>query len=149
MRRVFTISAVPPSVNAQKAAVAVGGKPRLIKTKPYRQWIDATLIEVEPQLGFEGDLGENPFIWSSDILFPCNVSKMDVDNVPKAIHDLLVTAGKVPDDRYLADSRIRWSSGDKIIVTISKEDLSKWATVKKLSGPLMKKLAKTEGLPEE
>lgn len=146
MRRVFTISAMPPSVNTQKAAVAVGGKARLIKTKPYRQWIDATLIEIEPQRGFAdcvgGDLGESPFVWSSDILFPCNVSKMDVDNVPKAVHDLLVTAGKVPDDRYLADSRVRWSSGDKIVVIISKEELSKWATVKKLSKSLTKKLAR-------
>lgn len=144
MKRVFTISAVPPSVNAQKAAVAVGGKARLIKTKPYRQWIEATTAELKDQPGFEGD-----FIWRSDILFPCNVSKMDVDNAPKAIHDLLVTAGKVPDDRYLADSRIRWSSGDKIVVIISKEELSKWATIKKLSKSLAKKLAKVEGLPED
>lgn len=143
MIRVFTISATPPSVNEQKAAVAVGGKPRLIKTKEYRQWIEATLIEIEDQIGFDGDLGESPFIWSSDILFPCNVSKMDVDNVPKAIHDLLVSAGKVPDDRYLADSRVRWSSGDKIVVITQKEELTKWAKIKTLSKSLMKKLAKS------
>jgi len=137
MKRVFTISAIPPSVNAQKAAVAVAGKPRLIKTKPYREWIEATLQELEGQVGFEGD-----FIWSSDILFPCNRSKMDVDNTPKAIHDLLVKAGKVPDDRYLADSRVRWSSGDNIVVIITKQELSKWATIKKISHSLTLKLAK-------
>lgn len=137
MKRVFTISAIPPSVNAQKAAVAVAGKPRLIKTKPYREWIEATLQELERQVGFEGD-----FIWSSDILFPCNRSKMDVDNAPKAIHDLLVKAGKVPDDRYLADSRVRWSSGDNIVVIATKQELSKWATIKKMSKSLTAKLAK-------
>lgn len=135
--RRFTISQVPPSINAQKSAVLVKGKARLIKTKPYRQWIEATTAELKDQPGFEGD-----FFWRSDILFPCNVSKMDVDNVPKAIHDVLVSMGKVPDDRYLADTRIRWATGDKIVVAIKAEELSKWTAIKKISSSLTQKLVR-------
>ena len=145
MKRVFTISKVPPSVNTQKAAFAAGGKARLIKTKKYREWIAETLFDVASQPGFDNVIGkdmvERPFLWSSEILFPCNVSNMDLDNVPKAIHDLLVTAGKVPDDRYLVEFRVRWSSGNDLTVTVIKENLEKWGAVKKLSKPIMRKLA--------
>lgn len=132
----FTLSTVPPSINAQKAAVVVRGKPRLIKTKPYREWIDRSLLELTGQKGFDGD-----FIWRSDIHFPCNVSRLDIDNAVKALHDILVKAGKVPDDRYLADTRIRWASGDKILIYVQREDLSKWLKIKKLSKALIKKLS--------
>lgn len=132
----FTLSSVPPSINAQKAAVVVCGKPRLIKTKPYREWIDKSLLELMGQNGFEGD-----FIWRTDIHFPCNSSKMDVDNVPKAIHDVLVKAGKVPDDRYLADTRIRWADGDKVLIYVQREELGMWLKIKKMSKALIKKLS--------
>ena len=132
----FTLSTVPPSTNAQKAAVLVKGKARLIKTKEYRQWIDQSLFELLDQKGFEGD-----FIWRSDIRFPCNTSKLDVDNAVKACHDILVKAGKVPDDRYLADTRIRWAGGEEILIYVQRENLDEWLKVKKMSKALIKKLS--------
>jgi hypothetical protein len=71
----------------------------VVKSAEYKSWIRSAGFELATQLGFPGDLKETPFLWRSDILFPCNRSSIDIDNSLKAVHDLLVTLGKVPDDR--------------------------------------------------
>ena len=131
----FTFSRPPPSINAQKAAVLHRGAPRLIKTEPYRSWMKSTSQELMTQPGFGGE-----FLWSSLILFPCNVSRMDVDNAPKALHDALVSAGKVPDDRYLVETCIRWAEGDNVVVTVKSEGFLKWSRVKRFSPALTRRL---------
>lgn len=126
------LSRLPPSINGQKAAV--GG--RLIKTKDYRDWQTEMEIEVWPQRG----IGYLPALWSSLILFPCNASKMDVDNAPKAIHDLLVSAGLTPDDRYLVDSHIKWAACDNVQITIEIEDPEPWLKIKNMGKATARKL---------
>ncbi len=128
------LSKQPPSVNAMWRAV--GG--RNILSAEGRAWKEQAQWELMPQKGIAG-----PCYWRASILVPGSGSKMDIDNNLKGILDALGAAGKTPDDRYLVDLRIRFHDGPGVIINIKRESVTKWATIKKASKSLIKKLAKS------
>jgi hypothetical protein len=115
------------------------GKGRSILSKEGRAWKDMAAAELQAQRG----IGFDPAYWRADVLIPGRGARCDLTNYEKALTDALVKAGKVPDDRYLVDYRIRFHGGSSVKIAIKQEELSKWATIKKTSRSLMKKLGKS------
>lgn len=75
---------------------------------------------------------------------PPKASRADLDNICKALHDVLVKAGKAPDDRYLVEFTARYYSGDVLKVEIEKEPLEKWFKIIKPSKYLIRKMENTD-----
>lgn len=133
----FTLTTAPPSVNAMWRAVVRGKAAVNILSKEGRAWKKAAIQELAIQTGgFKA-----PSYWRADILIPGAGARIDLDNYLKGIMDALHEAGKTPDDSYLCDLRIRFSPGDKVVIAIKKEEITKWATIRKASKSLTRKLA--------
>ncbi len=115
---------------------------RFVKNRPMlsregRAWKEMAALELMTQRGgFKG-----PCYWRVSIQIP-GTCKADIDNFCKGILDAMAAAEKSPDDRYLVDLRIRFYDGEKVIITLRKEDLQTWATIKRASKSLLTKLSK-------
>lgn len=129
----LTISAPPPSVNAMYTPIAKG---RSILSKEGRAWKAMALGEIFGQRG----IGSVPRYWSLFVQIPGKGTRCDLPNYEKALTDILVTAEKVPDDRYLVDYRFRFYGGETIEITISREDLSVWSKIRHASKALIRKM---------
>ncbi len=133
----FTISTPPISTNKLRVNIKRGGRTLQVKNPEYISWISIAGYEVNKQKGFDCT---HPFLWSSHIEFPCNITKMDLDNCEKALFDLLNKLEKVPDDRYQCKKSSEWVAGDTFRVHVTREPLDKWLEIKEYSKPLIKKL---------
>ena len=128
------LSAPPPSVNAMYVPI---GKGRSILSKEGRAWKEMAAAELQAQRG----IGSDPTYWRADVLIPGRGARCDLTNYEKALTDALVKAGKVPDDRYLVDYRIRFHGGSSVKIAVKTETVDVWATIKNASAQLRKKLS--------
>lgn len=88
----FTLTAPPPSVNGMFANSAANGR---IKTAKYRAWIKGEMNALVAQRA-----RPVPYPVSVSIELPATI-RGDVDNRIKAVNDLLVRAGIIPNDSKL------------------------------------------------
>lgn len=128
----FTFTECPPTLN-NSTAVFNGRK---IKSAAYRKWHSQALLELSSQPGALPEL----CYWSSHILIPGTITKADLDNLPKALHDVLGDGHRSPNDRYLVKFTAEFYSGNLVIIAIKQEDLQKWSAVKKPSPSLYRKM---------
>ena len=97
----FTVEVpVPPSLNNAFFNRRQGGR---VKTPAYRKWLDAAGWEIKAQVPAASRVA-GPFIVS--INFPSFMNG-DIDNRVKGIVDALVTSGRVDDDRFMEEMRVR------------------------------------------
>lgn len=108
----LTIEGVPRSKKNSQQIIRVGGKPRLIQSKAYREYEKDAVAQIEAMHK----------AWHID--FPCNVKvifyrptrvRCDLTNLLEAIDDVLVKAGVIEDDNWKIivahdGSRIRFDS---------------------------------------
>ena len=125
----FELSSPPPSLNNSKIPTRRGKKIIMVSSPEYLAWQEKSKIELLSQRGRLPD----PCYWSSHILIPASKTKADLDNLPKALHDLLVKSGRVPDDRYKVSVRAQFWSGDHVVVAVKQEDFDKWSIIKRAS----------------
>ena len=123
---IYKITDPPPSLNATKRIVMRGKTAMMADTRAYRDWFKAASLELLTQTARLPD----PCYWSSEILIPASKTKADLDNLPKAIHDLLVKSERVPDDRYMVGLRVKFWNGGHVAVAVKQEELAKWAPIK-------------------
>ena len=135
----FTFSTPPPSLNNSKRPRRDGRG--MVSSLAYVRW----QVEARAELARQPGSLPDPCYWRSDILIPAGKTKADLDNLLKPIHDLLVKAGRVPDDRYKVDARIRFHGGGDVVVAIKQENLEQWQPIRKPSKSLLRKLAKSSG----
>lgn len=105
-------------------------------TKEYLDWQRIAGLELMTQRGKLPD----PCYWSSEILIPASKTKADLDNLLKALHDLLVKNERVPDDRYKVSVRAQFWKGDHVVIAVKQEEVSRWATIKSASKDIIRKL---------
>ncbi len=138
----FTLGTPPPSVNKSRIPIInKRGRPEIIKSPEYRKWLKAAKEELGWQQKPLQKMPKKAY-WRSDILIPRSMTKCDLDNHVKAIHDALGQAGLTPDDRYLVDTRVRFSTGKLIVIAIKQERLNSWIKIMKPSKSLISQLAK-------
>ena len=130
----LTLSTPPPSVNAMYVPI---GRGRSILSADGRAWKKLALGELVGQRGIVSE----PSYWRMDVLIPGKGARCDLPNYEKALTDILVKAGKAPDDRYLVDYRFRFHGGDTVKIAIKAEGTLKWATIKGASKALIRKLS--------
>ncbi|MFC0384355.1 RusA family crossover junction endodeoxyribonuclease [Muricoccus vinaceus] len=83
----------PPSTNRMWRNVVIGGAPRTLKAKPYREWLDAAARVVAEQS--HADRIEGGY----RIRITAPKQRRDLGNNEKPINDLLQAAGVVRDDK--------------------------------------------------
>ena len=134
----LTLTSPPPSVNATtKIGNGKSGKSEKISSNEYKAWRSEQYWHLHKQFGFSEDC-----YWRADVLVPGHRSGADLDNLAKGIFDAMGEAKKTPDDRYLVDFRFRWYAGDVVKIKIKMERVEPWATIRRASKSLAKKLAK-------
>ncbi len=140
----FELSEAPPSVNSQTRIGMVhsakfGKKvPRKMKSKDYVAWCDKADREMAAQ---RGKLPDNCY-FAAYVLIP-GTSRIDLDNNLKGILDAVRRAGRIPDDRYCVDIRIRFHAKGHVVAAFTQEELSKWASIRQASKSTIQKLAKS------
>jgi Holliday junction resolvase RusA-like endonuclease len=134
-RRVrFELASPPPSLN--NSTMVVRG--RKIKSNEARAWFENARLQLLTQRR------ELPFCYfSADILIPAHMTRADIDNLAKPIVDVIRNSGRIPDDRYCVDHRVRFYAGDRVLATFKTEDLDIWASIKKPSKSLRQRMEKS------
>lgn len=120
----FRFTDPPPSLNSSKKPA---GRKGMVSTPEYNAWQQHAGHELNRQKGALPD----PAFWSIMVLIPASKTGADVDNLVKAILDLLRKHARVPDDRFVVDSHIKFHGGEKVIVTATQEDFELWMPIMK------------------
>ena len=111
--KTYYISKKPPSVN-ELFGTNFKTK-RRFTSKKYEEWQADAMQEVleKGKSGIEGDFAMRIYI-----PFKFRRANADLLNLEKAITDLLVKAGLIPDDRHLVNFAMRWADCDKVEVSV-------------------------------
>ena len=134
----------PPSVNQAWRH----WKGRVVRSAEFQAWETSAWWQVKQQAGkFKIP---DPAYWGTMLFVHRSKTRIDVDNVAKACHDMLRKTGIVPDDRYLVSTSQFYYTGDKFRVDISWEPLETWIPIMNPSDALKKRLMEAEnGLPKK
>lgn len=120
MTATYVIKHLPPSVNSMFRNATVRDNVRhRIKTQRYQTWAQAAGWDVQA-----ARQNWSPEGWYElRILLPQAVARKgnrgDIDNRIKAVSDLLVTLGKVPDDKWMAAVSIAYGPVEHTTVTVT------------------------------
>ena len=121
---------------------------RMVRSDEFKAWDSLALWQVKQQA--KKFKLPDPAYWGTMLYVPRSKTRVDVDNVAKACHDMLRKTGVVPDDRYLVSTSQFYYTGDKFRVDISWEPLETWIPIMNPSDALKKRLMEAEnGLPKK
>jgi crossover junction endodeoxyribonuclease RusA len=110
---------LPPSVN--RLYLNVRGRGR-VKTKHYRTWRKAAGWELRAQMGMARLVLKGPIRVTIIAAKPDN-RKRDLDNMAKALLDLLVENNVIADDSKVEKLMMEWTSGDMVGVSVTVEQI--------------------------
>lgn len=112
--KTYYITKKPPSENE---LFATDWKTkRRYQSKKYSDWIAESL----PEVLAKGKSGLDTADFAMTVYVPKKFRRANADlmNLEKATTDLLVKAGVIPDDRYIAQYSIRWADCDRVEVNV-------------------------------
>lgn len=136
----FELSTLPPSVNGQTRVGTVTSKatgkriPRKMKTPEYEQWCSKADLEIMMQ---PGRLPDGCY-YAAFFLIPASC-RGDLDNYSKALLDLAVRMGRIPDDKMLVDMRVKFHDKPTVVVGFCEERVSQWQFVKRSISKTLKR----------
>lgn len=134
MQLTLYIEDPPPSANAIWRTY----KGRTVKSAEYQAWLVKAGWEVKAQA--KGFKLPEPSYWGTMLYVPRSKTRVDVDNVAKATHDMLKKTGVVPDDRFLVHTTQLYWAGETFKIEVTGESLDVWLPIMNPSPELKKRL---------
>ena len=124
----------PPSVNQAWRH----WKGRVVRSAEFQAWETSAWWQVKQQAG-KFKLPD-PSYWGTALFIPRCKTRVDCDNVAKAVHDMLKKTDVVPDDRFLVHTSSVYYTGDKFRIDITHESLDDWIPIMNPSRDVEKRL---------
>ena len=116
---------------------------RMVRSDEFKAWDSLALWQVMQQAKMFKL--PDPSYWGTMLFVPRSKTRVDVDNVAKACHDMLKKTGIVPDDRFLVHTSSVYYTGDKFRIDIIHESLDDWIPIMNPSRDVEKRLRAAGG----
>ena len=129
----------PPSVNQAWRH----WKGRVVRSAEFQAWETSAWWQVKQQAGrFKLP---DPAYWGTMLYVPRSKTRVDVDNVSKATHDMLKKTGIVPDDRFLVYTSSVYCTDNRFRIDITHAPLDVWIPIMNPSRDVEKRLRAAGG----
>lgn len=114
-----------------------------MRSAEFQAWETSAWWQVKQQAG-KFKLPD-PSYWGTALFIPRCKTRVDCDNVAKAVHDMLKKTDVVPDDRFLVHTSSVYYTGDKFRIDITHERLDDWIPIMSPSRDVEKRLRAAGG----